>query len=82
LHRGDREETWKLGRLFPFFLARWKDENIERLKRGECYEGEKQRAKGKQEAAADESQREKKIEEGEEKIVKINPNCEGRKRLT
>ena len=33
------------------------------------YEGEKQRAKGKQEGAADEPQREEKDEEGEEKQV-------------
>ena len=36
------------------------------LKRGRCYEREKQRAKGKQEGAAEKPQREEKDEEGEE----------------
>jgi predicted GIY-YIG superfamily endonuclease len=42
-----------------------KDQNTERLKRGRCYEREKQRAQGKQEGAAVEPQREEKAEEGE-----------------
>jgi len=58
-----------LGWLFPFFLTRWKDRDIERLKRGGCYEREKQRVKGRQEGAADEPQREEKDEEGEEEQV-------------
>ena len=40
-----------------------------RDRRGGCYEGEKQRVKGKQEGAADEPQREEKAEEGEEEQV-------------
>jgi hypothetical protein len=46
-----------------------KDQDIERLKKGGCYEREKQRIKGKQEGAAVEPQREKKDEEGEEEQV-------------
>ena len=53
----------------PFFLLRWKDSDIERLKRGGCYEREKQRGKGKQEGTAKKPQREEKDEEGEEKQV-------------
>jgi hypothetical protein len=37
---------------------RWKDEDGERPKRGGCYEGEKQRGKGRQEGAAEKPQRE------------------------
>ena len=48
---------------------RWKDQDIEKLKRGGCYEREKQRGKGKQEGAAEKPQREEKDEEGEEKQV-------------
>jgi hypothetical protein len=54
--------------LFPFFI-RWKDQDIERLKRGGCYEREKQRGKGKQEGATEKPEREEKDEEGEEKQV-------------
>jgi hypothetical protein len=46
-----------------------KDPDIERLKRGGCYEREKQRGKGKQEGAAEKPQREEKGEEGEEEQV-------------
>jgi hypothetical protein len=55
--------------VVPFFFISGKDQDIERLKRGGCYEREKQRAQGKQEGAAVESQREKKVEEGEEEQV-------------
>lgn len=53
----------------PPFSVRGKDQNIERLKRGECYERKKQRGKGKQEGAAEKPQREEKDEEGEEEQV-------------
>ena len=43
--------------------------SIERLKRGGCYEREKQRGKGRQESAAEKPQREEKDEEGEEEQV-------------
>jgi len=43
-----------------------KDQGIERLKRGGCYERKKQRGKGKQEGATEKPQREEKDEEGEE----------------
>jgi hypothetical protein len=52
----------------PFFI-RGKDQDIERLKRGGCYEREKQRSKGKQEGATEKPQREEKDEEGEEEQV-------------
>ncbi len=51
------------------FLLRGKDPERERLKRGGCYEREKQRGKGKQEGAAEKPQREEKGEEGEEEQV-------------
>jgi hypothetical protein len=54
--------------LFPFFI-RSKDRDIERLKRGGCYEREKQRGKEKQEGATEKPQREEKDEEGEEEQV-------------
>jgi hypothetical protein len=44
-------------------------QDIERLKRGECYEREKQRFKGRQEGAAEKPQREETDEEGEEEQV-------------
>jgi hypothetical protein len=50
-------------------LIRWKDPEIERLKRGGCYEREKQRGKGKQEGASEKPQREEKREEREEEQV-------------
>jgi hypothetical protein len=53
----------------PIFFIRGKDQDIERLKRGGCYEREKQRGKGKQEGAAEKPQREEKGEEGEEEQV-------------
>ena len=53
----------------PLFSIRGKDQDIERLKRGGCYEREKQRGKGKQEGAAEKPQREEKDEEGEEEQV-------------
>jgi hypothetical protein len=56
----------KLGRLPPFSI-RGKDQDRERLKRGGCYEREKQRGKGKQEGAAEKPQREEKDEEREER---------------
>jgi hypothetical protein len=43
---------------------RWKDQDIEKLKRGGCYEREKQRGEGKQEGATEKPQREEKDEEG------------------
>ena len=52
---------------------KWKDPDIERLKRGGCYEREKQRGKGKQEGGAEKPQREEKDEEGEEEQVGKNP---------
>ncbi len=61
-----RYRNW--GGCSPFFI-RWKDEDIERLKRGGCHEGEKQRGKGEQEGATKKPQREEKDEEGEEKQV-------------
>jgi hypothetical protein len=51
----------------PLFSIRGKDQDIERLKRGGCYEREKKRGKGKQEGAAEKPQREEKGEEGEER---------------
>ena len=53
----------------PLFSIRGKDQNIERLKRGGCYEREKQRGKGKQEGATEKPEREEKDEEGEEEQV-------------
>jgi len=53
----------------PLFPIRKKDQDIERLKRGGCYEREKQRGKGKQEGAAEKPQREEKGEEGEERSL-------------
>jgi hypothetical protein len=49
----------------------WKDEVLERLKRGGCCERKKQRAKGRQEGAAEEPQREEKDEEGEKEQVRF-----------
>ena len=50
-------------------FIRGKDQDIERLKRGGCYEREKQRGKGKQEGTAEKPQREEKGKEGEEEQV-------------
>jgi hypothetical protein len=47
----------------------WKDQDTERLKRGGCYEREKQRGKGKQEGATEKPEREEKDEEGKEEQV-------------
>jgi len=58
---------WSLP-VYKFYNKR-KERNLERLKTGGCYEGEKQRTEGKQEGAAIEPQREKKVEEGEEEQV-------------
>jgi hypothetical protein len=44
-------------------------DDIGRLKRGECYEREEQRGKGKQEGGAKKPEREEKDEEGEEEQV-------------
>jgi len=52
-----------------FLMDEWKDQDIERFKRGGCYEREKQRGKGKQEGAAEKPQGEEKGEEGEEEQV-------------
>ena len=51
------------------FSIREKDQDIERLKRGGCYERKKQRGKGKQEGAAEKPQREEKDEEGEKEQI-------------
>ena len=64
----DEEAIRTRGRLSTFFI-RGKDQDIERLKRGGCYERKKQRGKGKQEGAPEKPQREEKDEEGEEKQV-------------
>ena len=63
-----REET-EIGLVVSPFFIRWKDQDIERLKRGGCYEREKQRGKGEQEDATEKPQREETDEEGEEKQV-------------
>jgi len=60
----------------PLFSIRGKDQDIERLKRGGCYEREKQRGKGKQESAAEKPQREEKDEEGEEEQVGLEKALE------
>ena len=54
--------------VVPFFI-RWREQEIERLKRGGCYEREKQRGQGKQEGATEKPEREETDEEGEEKQV-------------
>ena len=56
----------------PLCFIRGKDQDIERLKRGACYEREKQRGKGKQEDRAEKPQREEKDKEGEEEQVGRN----------
>jgi hypothetical protein len=61
-----RDRDW--GGCSPFFI-RSKDQDIKRLKRGGCYEREKQRGKGKQEGATEKPEREEKDEEGEEEQV-------------
>jgi len=55
--------------VVPLFLIRGEDQDIEKLKKGECHEREKQRGKGKQEGAAEKPEREEKDEEGEEEQV-------------
>jgi hypothetical protein len=55
--------------VVPHFFMRGKDPDIEKLKRGGCYEREKQRGKGRQEGATEKPQREEKDEEGEEEQV-------------
>ncbi len=55
--------------VVPFFFISGKGQDIERLKRGGCYEREKQRSKGKQEGPTEKPQREEKDEEGEEEQV-------------
>ena len=67
-HRGHCEKRQKTRWSFPFFY-KWEDQDIERLKRGGCYEREKQRGKGKQEGATEKPQREEKDKEGEEEQV-------------
>jgi hypothetical protein len=59
----------KNGVVLPLFLIKGKGQDIEKLKKGECYEREKQRGKGKQEGTAEKPQREEKDEEGEEEQV-------------
>jgi len=54
--------------LFAYFI-RSKDRGTERLKRGGCYEREKQGDQGKQEGAAVKPQREEKVEKGEEEQI-------------
>ena len=61
-----QNKNWDGCRLF---FIRGKDQDIERLKRGGCYEREKQRGKGKQEGATEKPEREEKDEEGEEEQV-------------
>ena len=63
-----QKET-EIGEVVSPFFMRWKDQDIERLKRGGCYEREKQRGKGKQEGGTEKPQREETDEEGEEKQV-------------
>jgi len=46
----------------PLFFIRGKDQDIERLKRGGCYERKKQRGKGKVEGAAEKPQKEEMID--------------------
>jgi hypothetical protein len=72
LRRGDSEKRQKLGWFFPFVFTRRKDQDKARLKRGGCYEGEKQRTQGKQEGAAEDPQREEKDQEGEAEQVGWN----------
>ena len=60
----------------PLFFIRGKDQDIERLKRGGCYEREKQRGKGKQEGAAEKPQREEKGEEREAEQVGLEEALE------
>ena len=55
--------------VVPLFFISGKDRDTERLKRGGCYEREKQRGKGEQEGAAEKPQGEEKDEEGEEEQV-------------
>jgi hypothetical protein len=67
-----REQSQKRQKLrwsFPLFFISGKDQDIERLKRGGCYEREKQRSKGKQEGPTEKPQRKEKDEEGEEEQV-------------
>ena len=59
-----------MGRLSTFFHKRERPRH-RKLKRGGCYEREKQRGKGKQEGAAEKPQREEKDEEGEEEQVDL-----------
>jgi hypothetical protein len=66
--RARRKEA-EVGVALPLYFIRGKDPDIEKLKRGGCYEREKQRGKGKQEGAAEKPEREEKDEEGEEKQV-------------
>jgi hypothetical protein len=68
LHREHSKKRQKFGWLFPFFI-RWRDQDTERLKRGGCYEREKQRGKGKQKGGTEKPQRKENDEEGEEKQV-------------
>jgi hypothetical protein len=62
-------ESLNLEKNRDFDSHKIEGDDIERLKRGECYEREKQRGKRKQEGAAEKPQREEKDEEGEEKQV-------------
>ena len=55
--------------MLPLFFIGGEDPDIKRLKRGGCYEREKQRGEGKQEDATEKPQREEKDEKGEEEQV-------------
>jgi len=52
-------------RASPEETEKWNDLEIEWLRKGGCYEREKQRGKGRQEGATEKPQREEKDEEGE-----------------
>ena len=55
--------------VVSLFFIGGKSPDIKGLKKGGCYEREKQRDKGKQEGATEKPQREEKDEEGEEEQV-------------
>jgi len=55
--------------VVPLFFISGKDQYIERLKRGGCYEREKQRDEGNQEGATEKPQGKEKNEEGEAEQV-------------
>ena len=57
--------------VVSLFFIGGKSPDIKGLKKGGCYEREKQRDKGKQEGATEKPQREEKDEEGEEEQVGV-----------